>query len=719
MSAVHASPAPGEVPGAEQPLLGCLHIITRLHGHPVSAIALAAGTGTSGSFSTEDFLRAAREHGYSAQLVRRSLAKISHLLLPATLLLKDGGACVLTHIRDGKVAGIVVPESGLGARELPLSELQRDYTGFAIFAHPELRIDHARDGHETSAVRRRSWFWGTLVAYAPYYVEAIVAGLAINVLTVATALFSMNVYDRVVPNNAEETLIVLAIGTALAAGFEFVARSLRAYFLDVAGKKADFVLGSLVFAQALGLPLAKRPQSAGTFAAQLREFESVRDFITSITLTSLMDVPFVAFFLWVVYMIGGPLFLVPTAAVPAVLIVGLLAQFPLAHSTKSNMIEVNQRHGLLIEALEGVEMLKAMRAEGAIQRRHEEHTALASNSANHARLISSVVVHFSVLVQQAVTIGMVVWGVFLIGKGELTTGGLVACVMLAGRGLGPLTQIAGLMMRYQHARTAYFTLDRLMSETVERPAGARYTHRERVRGAIALRGVYFRYPRAAVDSLIDVSFSIAAGEHVAILGKVGSGKSTLLRLMIGLYPPREGTVLVDGADIAQFDPADLRYHIGYVAQDPALVHGTLRDNIVIGRPHADDAAVLRAAAIAGLDDFIAGHAAGLQLPVGERGDGLSGGQRQAVANARACLVEPAILLLDEPTSAMDHTTEQRYIGRMAEFSRGRTLVLVTHKPSMLQLVSRIIIVDGGRVVADGPRDDVLRQLTQPVAGASR
>ncbi|MGR8919088.1 MAG: type I secretion system permease/ATPase [Gammaproteobacteria bacterium] len=694
------------------PLLDCLQAITRLHGKPVSHTALVAGLPLpDGTFGAAEYVRAAANHGFSARVVKRRLKRISPLLLPVTLVLEDGGACVLTRFVSGKTLEVILPESGTGGREIPLAELKGLYSGYAIFTQPELDTGPARVA--SPVPRRRSWFWGTLAAYTPYYLEALVAGVLVNVLTIATALYIMNVYDRVVPNNATETLIVLAIGTATAVAFEFCARTLRAYFLDSAGRKADLVLASQIFAQAIGLKMSARPSSSGSFAAQLREFESVREFITAATLTVLMDLPFIAFFIAIIGAIGGPLYLVPLTAVPLVLLVGLLAQIPLSMVIRANQREIAQRHGLLIEAVEGVEMIKAMRAEGLMLGRYEDYSALAGRSANRARTISSVVVHFSAAVQQLVSVVMVFWGVFLIADGELTIGALIACVILIGRGLAPLQQVAALMTRYQQARSAYFTLDALMHQPVEREPGQRFTHRPEVRGAVAMQQVDFTYPHGAMPSLSQVSFRLAPGERVAVLGRVGSGKSTLLRLACGLYAPSAGTVCIDDVDVAQFDPADLRRHIGFVAQEPSLFHGTLRDNIALGNPQADDTAVLEAARLAGLQGLIAGHPDGLQRLVGERGEGLSGGQRQAVANARAFLLEPRILMLDEPTSAMDHNAEASFIAAAREFLADRTLLLVTHKPSMLELVERIIVLDAGRLVLDGPRDDVLKELARP------
>ncbi len=711
----HLTPPPaGDIGAEDDPLLGCLHVITRLHGRPISSAALQSGIPMSdGRIGPREYVRAAEENGYAARVVRRKLRRITPLLLPVTLLMKDGNACVVTRIVSRQVVEVVLPESGFGARETSFDELEQGYSGYAIFTQPQLDTEPSRV--EPVVGRRRSWFWGTLAAYSPYYVEALIAGSLVNVLTVATSLFIMNVYDRVVPNNAFETLIVLAIGTATAVAIEFCARTLRAYFLDAAGRKADLVLAGQIFAQTLGLKMAARPASSGAFAAQLREFESVREFITAATLTALMDIPFVAFFIAIVAAIGGPIYLIPLAAVPVVFVVGLLAQIPLAIVMRANLREIAQRHGLLIEAIEGAEIIKAMRAEGQMQSRYEDYSALAGRSSTRARMISSVVVHFTATVQQLVSVAMVFWGVYLIADGQLTVGALIACVILVGRGLAPLQQVASLMMRYQQARASYFTLNTLMQQPVDRERGQQFTHRPEVAGAVAMRGVSFAYPDTTIESLSEVSFAVNAGERVAILGRVGSGKSTLLRLACGLYQPGKGTVCIDAIDLAQFDPADVRRHIGFVAQEPSLFHGTLRDNIALGYPQADDAQVLEAARIAGLDGMIAAHPDGLQRAVGERGQGLSGGQRQAIANARAILLKPRILLLDEPTSAMDHTSEARFIAEFGRFVDGRTLLLVTHKPTMLTLVQRIIVLEAGRVVMDGPRDEVLSALARPAA----
>jgi len=698
----------------DDPLLDCLAVLTRLHGRPVSAEALAAGLPIGEHGMTPAlFVRAAQRQGFAARVLRRPLARISNLVLPAVLVLEKGRACVLTRLERRRSARVILPESGAGETTVALKDLKRDYAGYCIFAQPEPRPD-TRTGEAADLPSGRFWFWGTLWRFRRYYGEAIVATCLVNVLAVATALFIMNVYDRVVPNNATETLVVLATGTAIAIGFEFLARNLRAYFLEVSGKKADLLLASRLFQQALALRMDVRPGSAGAFAAQLREFEALRDFCSSATLTVVADLPFVFFFIWVVSLIGGPLYQVPLLAVPLVVGVGLLAQIPLAWLMRRNLRESALRHGLLVEAIEGTEALKALNAEGVMQRRWEDYNALTGRSSARARTVSGLVVHFATLATQVVTVLVVVWGVHLIGEGTISVGALIAAVILSGRAMAPLGQVAGLLARYQHARAAYFTLNELMRRPVERPRGRSFLHRERIEGAIELGDVQFTYPGSRVPALRGVSASIGAGEHVAVLGRVGSGKSTLLRLLMGFYRPAQGSILLDGTDLEQYDPVDLRRNVAYVAQDVRLFHGTLRENVTLGAPWADDASVLRVARLAGLDQMVARHPDGFDMVLAEGGGGLSGGQRQAVALARALLLAPPVLLLDEPTSAMDSNAEQAFIRELGAFAKGRTLLLVTHKPTMLALVDRVIVLDGGRAVADGPRDRVLQALTRPL-----
>jgi ATP-binding cassette subfamily C protein LapB len=702
-------PLPAPAAGTDDPVLACLVVLTRLLERPTSAEVLKAGLPLSDDRMTPELaIRAAERAGLSARLVRRSLGRISDLTLPCMLLLENRGACVLVDLLPGERARVAMPEVGDGAIELPLADLAGRYAGYALFARPRLRFDRRADQLERGEAP--GWFWGTLAQAWPIYAEVVLAAALINLFALASPLFIMNVYDRVVPNHATETLWVLAIGTATVFGFDFLLRNLRAYFVDSAARIADLKLASRIFEQVMGLRMAARPASAGAFANNLREFESLRDFFTAASVVTLVDLPFVLLFLTIVWLIGGPIALVPTIAVPLVIGFGLILQVPLNRIVRRTFQEAAQKHGVLVESINGLETIKSIRAEGRMQRNWEQFVRATATSGARARLLSGLGVNVSVLVQNLVTIGVVIFGVYRIGEGLLTVGGLVACTIITSRAMAPLAQVAGLLTRYHQARAAYDALDKVMALPVERPAQTRFLHRPQLRGEVAFRGVSFTYPGQKQPALDQVSFAIKAGERVGLVGRVGSGKTTIEKLVLGLYEPERGAVLIDGTDLRQIDPADLRRNIGCVLQDVVLFHGTIRDNITLGAPFVDDDAVLQAARTAGVEDFVARYPLGFDLNVGERGERLSGGQRQAVAIARALLLEPPILVFDEPSSAMDHSAEGRLKQRLEQVLPGKTLLLVTHRASLLSLVERLIVLDGGQVVADGARPDILKAL---------
>jgi ATP-binding cassette, subfamily C, bacterial LapB len=693
----------------DDPLLTCLVTLTQLLERPTSAEVLKAGLPLEhGRLTPELAIRAAERAGLSARLVRRPLAQISDLILPCILLLEGRCACLLVELLSGERARVVMPETGRGALELSLAELDLTYTGYALFARPEVRFD--RRAEQVESPRAASWFWGTLAQAWPIYAEVALAAVLINSFALASPLFIMNVYDRVVPNNALETLWVLAAGALTVFLFDFLLRNLRGYFIDSAGKIADVKLASRIFEHVLGIRMAARPASAGAFANNLREFESLRDFFTSASLVTVVDLPFVLFFILIVWWLGGPIAIVPAVAVPVVIGVGLCLQVPLNRVVRRTFKEAAQKHGVLVESISGLETIKSIGAEGRMQRNWEQFVGATARSATRARFLSALGVNFSALAQNLVTVGVVMFGVYRIGEGLMTVGALVACTIITGRGLAPLAQVAGILTRYHQARASYDALNQVMALPVERPRQARFLHRPEVRGEIEFKAVTFSYPGQKFPALGGVSFVIKPGERVGLIGRIGSGKTTIEKLVLGLYEPDQGAVLIDGTDLRQIDPADLRRNIGCVLQDVFLFHGTVRDNISLGAPFADDQAVLRAAQIAGVEDFVARHPQGFDLNVGERGESLSGGQRQAIAIARALLLDPPILVLDEPTSAMDNGAESRFKQRLSEVLAGKSLVLVTHRASVLSLVERLIVLDAGQVVADGPRDDVLKAL---------
>lgn len=708
---------PTDAGRSSDPLLESLVHITRLFGKPRSADALVASLPIpQDGLTPELFQRAAARAGLEVRIVRRSLDALGTDAPPAVLLLNDRQACVLLAIPAPGTLQVMQPGSG-AISELAMQELALRYRGHALFVRPELALDPHSDSRAPS--QSGHWFWNAIAQCCPIYAEALLASLLINLFALVTPFFSMNVYDRVVPNLTLATLWVLATGAALVFGFDLLMRSLRAYFIDVAGKRVDVTLSARLFSRVLGMRLSDRPASVGGFANHVQEFETLREFVMSATIAALIDVPFALVFIAAMAWIGGPIAVVPLVAFALILGCALLLQRRLSAVVHESFRFGSQRQATLIETLGGLETIKSQRAEGAVQLRWEQLVGQLARLGLRSRFLSTAVVNVANFVQQIAYVAVVVWGVYLIAEEQLTVGGLIACTLLIGRVLAPLSQIAGLLTRYHHSRAALSSIDRIMSLTEERPAGHEYMSRPRLQGGVEFKDVTFRYPGQEVDALSNVSFRVCPGERVALIGRMGSGKTTIERLVLGLHVPESGSILIDGVDARQIDPADLRRDVGYVPQDIVLFHGSVRDNIVLGAQGCGDSAVLEAAERAGVTDFVNLHPRGFAMPVGERGERLSGGQRQTIALARAYLLQPPILLLDEPSNAMDNGSEERFKARLAAQLDGRTLLLITHRASLLSLVDRVIVLDGGRVVADGLRDQVLNALVGGKVSAVR
>ncbi|MBO6863162.1 MAG: type I secretion system permease/ATPase [Alphaproteobacteria bacterium] len=701
-------PTPGT---KDDPLLGCLTILCTLLERNISSEALTSGLPlVDGMLTPELFQRAAERAGVSSRLQRRDLDRITKLSLPCVLLLSRQRACVLTDIKrnEGR-ATIILPEMGAGTRDVDYKELSEEYVGYALFARPEFQYD--KRAQDDRVADPKGWFWGTLLSSWKLYIEVGIAAIMINCFALASPLFVMNVYDRVVPNFAEATLWVLALGISIVYGFDFLLKLIRGYLVDVAGKTADTKIASRLFQQVMGMKMANRPPSAGGMANTMREFESLREFFTSSTMTALIDFPFIFLFLGVIAIVGTPqIVAIPAVMVITAILVGLIVQIRMRKIVQETTREAQQKHAILIEAISGAETIKSTASEGRMQRNWETFVGKTAHSSMKATRYSQFATNLSGLFTQFVTVVVVFVGVYQIQEGNMSVGALVACTMLSGRAMAPLGQIAAIATRFNQARESLIALDKMMQTPVERPEGRTFVHRPEFNGTLEFKNVNFTYPEAKTAALNDVSFKIEAGEKVGIIGRIGSGKSTIERLLLGLYDPDQGSVLVDGTDVRQIDPADLRRAVGVVPQDIYLFFGSVKENISIGAPYADDTAILRAARISGVDEFVSKHPLGLDLPVGERGMTLSGGQRQAVAVARALLLDPPILLLDEPTSAMDNTTEGRFKARLGTVLTNKTLIMVTHRGSLLTLVDRLIVMDGGRIVADGPKEIVMEAL---------
>lgn len=712
-----ASFIPPGVVDYEQPLVRCLSVVAGLLGRPVSTMALRAGMPQGKERPPlAAILRAAAQAGLQGKTVHRpQIRTISPLTLPCILLLKNDNACVLTRLSE-KAAEVILPETG-EATTLSIGQLQEQYAGYVVLVRPEGRLD--RRASELKQIDTRGWFWENILRFTPIYKHVLLATVMVNFLALAGPLFVLNVYDRVVPNSAFDTLWALAVGVLIAYLFDFLLRNLRAYFADVAGKNADVLIASRLMQQLTGMRLDHRPDSVGTLANNLREFETLREFFSSTTLMALVDLPFILVFIAFIGYIGGWLAMAPLIAVPLVILVGMSLQRPFQQVVSEAYREGNQKNALLIEVINGLEAVKTSMAEGQVQKRWEEVVGLNARSTARVKALANFSMTFSQVSAQLVGLVIIVGGVYLIANNQLTLGGLIACNILVGRAMAPLGAVAAMLSRLQQSRTALKSLEQLMELPNERPLGQDFIRARDLEPSLELEKVSFQYPNGQMAALQGVTLRIRAGERVGIIGRTGSGKSTVGRLCLGLYQPQEGSVRLGGIDLRQLHVADLRHRIGYVSQDLQLFYGSIRDNITFGAPYADGQAILRAANIAGVTDFVRGHPAGFDWQVGERGGNLSGGQRQAVAIARSLLLDPEILIFDEPTSAMDNASEALFRQRLASILDGKTLLLFTHRTSMLQLVDRVVVMDGGKVVADGPKAEVLKALRDGKIAAAR
>ena len=701
------------------PLLECLVVFSKLFNRPISVDALISGLpiepGKAGPelFSIHSskglFSRVAKRAGFATRLIKRDLNQLSELLLPCILILKNRNACVLESIdSENRRARVIIPEVGDGEEWIDLDRLEQEYIGFAFL----LKREFKKRSKPAQLLKsgKSHWFWGTLVRSREIFASVILASVLVNLFVVATPLFTMNVYDRVVPNDALDTLWVLAIGVLLVFTFDALLRHIRTYLLEVAGKKSDVIMSSILYEQTMNLQMDQWPKSVGAFANNLRDFESIRNFLTASTIATLVDIPFSVIFLVVVAYIGGPLVAIPMITIALLMVYSFTIIKPLRESIESTFEAAAQKHSHLIESLSNIQTIKTLGASHHSQWVWEESTGEIAAKSMRARVLSGSVHVVTHLVMQINTVGIIYYGVYKITDLELSLGGLIAVVMLSSRAVAPMGQIASLITNFQQTRTAYHALNALMAQPVERPEDKQFVRRPGFDGRIQLKSVNFTYPEMEKTTLTDVSLHIHPGEHVGIIGKVGSGKTSITKLIMGLYRPTEGAILIDDIDINQIDPADLRHNIGYLSQDVSLMSGSIRDNIVFKDPHIDDERLIEVSKISGVSQYVNTLPMGFDTPVGEQGAWLSGGQRQSIALGRALLLDEPILILDEPTNSMDNTTEAIIRRNLFAYTRDKTLILVTHKAPMLDLVERLVVVDDGRIVMDGPKEKVMESL---------
>lgn len=694
------------------PLLSCLVFLTGHYGHAKSAQAITAGLAyDEKNMGPNLFCEAAEKAGLKSKIVHRDkIKKIPAPVLPAVLILKNAQACVLLKISADEHSAVIWSPETAAERSVKLTDLKQSYTGYAIFVHPRPEFSDADAPHAQDA--NRHWFWGPMWDVRDIYWKVGIAAILINLFALTSPVFMMNIYNRVLPNNAMETGWVLAIGAITVFVFDFIMRTLRGYFIDLAGRRVDVIAARRIYDQLMNMKLAGRPKSAGAFANMLRDFDSVRDFTTSATMTGIIDLPFTILFLTVIWMLGGNVAFILAALLILVVLAGYALQVPLRNYVRKSARSAEAKHGLLVETIGGLETIKAIGADGRLRARYGDQVAENALYSQQSRFYSALGGNIAQLVQQLASIVIVLAGMYLVKEGDMSVGALIACVMLGSRAIAPIGQVANLMSRYHAAQSAMKTIDGIMAKPVERPLDAKFLHRPDLKGQITFKAVSFAYPNAQRKSLDAVSFTINAGEKVGIIGRIGSGKSTIARMMMGLYEPAEGTILIDDTDYRQIDPADLRRSAAYIAQDVVLFSGTVRDNITASVPHATEEDILAVAKAAGVHEFISRHPMGYDAPVGERGEGLSGGQRQTIALARAMLLKPNIFVCDEPTNAMDVQAEVAFTSHIARYAKDKTLVLITHRQQLLPLVDRLILIDQGKVIADGPRDKVIETIAR-------
>ena len=702
------------------PLLQCLVLFTQLYHKPYTAEALMAGLPTapwggalrlfSLKSSKSLFARAASRAGLKSTLLNRNLTDISPLQLPMILLLENSQACILDSFSsDRKTCKIILPAEEAIEEIVPFEMLKEEYAGYAFLIKKPFVYNE--NDSLTLNIRHKHWFWDTIKLSKNIYRDVIYATVLVNLFVLASPLFTMSVYDRVIPNNATETLWVFAIGVLVVYVLDTFLKFTRAMLLESAGKKSDIIMSSIIFEKVLDLKMASHPKSVGSFASNLKDFDSIRSFLTNATLTALVDFPFAILFLFVIGYIGGWIVIVPIIMMLLILAYALFLRVPLRESIEETHKASAAKSSILIEALQNIETLKTLGATGQVQWAWEEATGEIAQKSLKSRLISTSIATMTGFLTQLTTVLSVIVGVYMIGEHELTMGGLIAIIIISGRTVAPMGQAAALISNYADAKSAYDVLTEIISQPSERPHGKKFITRPELKGEIEFKDVNFSYDDSEYSALNNISFSIKPGEKVAIIGRIGSGKSTISKLLLHLYQPKSGSILLDGIDIAQIDPADLRRNIGYVSQDIALFKGSAKDNIAYRSTRVSDEQMIRASVISGADEFIRKHPKGYEMPIGERGMGLSGGQRQSIGIARALMLNSPVVIMDEPTNAMDQLSENRLIANLEGYLSDKTAIIITQKNTILPLVDRIIVMNEGKIYLDGPKDQVIAKLS--------
>ena len=708
-------------------ILDSLVIFSKRHGKSYSAEVLSEGLPISDGddapklFSVKSssarglFSRAAIRAGFKTKVTKIPLNNISSLVLPCIVLLKTNNsdevnACIIEsydELREN--AYVIFPEIGDIVNKVSLEDLEKEYFGMAFFLKREFVIES--DDFKLIDNKDKHWFWDTIHNIKYIYKDVLLASLVINLFMIATPIFTMNVYDRVIPTSAFDTLWIFALGVIVVYIVDLGLRFVRTYLLEVAGKKSDIIMSSIIFEKVMDLKISSIPKPIGSFANVLKDFESIRSFMASTTISLFIDLPFVFIFLFTIYFVAGNLVWIPIVSILIIVIYTYSIKDKMLNSVKETAGASYLKNGVLIEAISNLEALKSLNALSLYQYKWEEATGVIADKGIKTKTLSAAIGTVSGFVTQLNTVLLIIFGAYMIDSQMLTIGALIASVIMSGRALGPMGQVAGMIAYYQHIQSAYESIENVMKLECEHPSDKQFVRRPAFKGDIEFKNVSFSYPETDTKQLIDINFKIKATEKIAILGKVGSGKSTLQKLLLGFYYQDEGSVLVDGIDVKQIDPVELRSNISYMAQENSLFAGTARSNITIKNTKASDEELLEASRISCASDFINKHPKGFELPIVEKGENISGGQAQSLALARTVLDDSALFILDEPTKSFDSGTSQKVLKNLKEYLWNKTLILITHNPADLVLVDRIILMDSGKIVMDGPKNEVLEKLS--------
>ncbi len=702
----------------ENNLFTTLALLTKLYYKPVTEEELVNGlpvdpvTHKHELFSCTNFIdnfsRASKRAGLTSELFERKLTDISGLTLPAILIMKDETGCILDSFdKKRKKYSVVFPDGK--SRNVKAKLLEQDYMGYVFLISQD--FDHDRQNEEKIEKKKGHWFWQTIWMSKFIYFDVIKASLLTNLFVLASPLFTRNVYDRVIPNNALDTLWALVIGVIVIIFLDAMLKFTRTYFIEIAAKKSDVIISSKMFEHVLSLRPEETPRSIGSFATNFKEFDSIRNFLTSSVTLAFIDMPFTIFFLYVIYYLGGALVNIPIVMICILLLYTMFIKNPLFRSIFSSFQANSKKNSLLIETLNGLNDIKNLNCAGIFQWRWENHIAKIAGIGIKSRMLSFSISTMTSLLIQLNSVLLVTYGVFLIQEKKLTMGGLIAVSILSSRTIAPMGQVVALISNYQQTRVAYNYINEIMKKPTDCSFGQEFIKKDDIEGDIEFRNVTFTYPGSEKAALSDISFKIKKGERIGIIGRTGSGKSTIQKLIIGFYKPDSGSVFIDNLDVSQISPVVLRRNINFVAQDFRLFSGTLRENIIMKTPYADDKAIINATVISGLEPFVKNSPRGFDTFIEERGLNISGGQRQGIAIARAFIRKAPVALLDEPTNSLDGQTEMHVKSCLRKYTDGNTVVLTTHKNTMLDFVERLLVIDLGKLIFSGTPEEVLKKFS--------